>query len=103
MKSAAKGQAIDPDVPIVDCHVHLWDRPGWGYLEDDLLSDIQTGHNIRATVFVECRSHYLDTGPEERRSLGETNYAAQIASRCVGRIPHLCAGIVGNVDLRLGE
>src|SRR4051812_48922109 len=94
---------IDQNVPIVDSHLHLWDRAAWRYVEDDFLNDVRTGHNIVATVFVECRSHYLDTGPDEQRSLGETLYAAGIASRYAGKMPHLCAGIVGNVDLRLGD
>jgi predicted TIM-barrel fold metal-dependent hydrolase len=100
--AAQKYPVLDPNIPIVDCHHHLWDRAGWRYLENDFLSDVSTGHKIVATVFVECRSHYLTTGPEEQRSLGETRYAADIASRHAGKLPHLCAGIVGNVDLRLG-
>jgi L-fuconolactonase len=46
-------------LPIVDPHHHLWDRPGWRYLLDDLLLDTNSGHNIVATVFVQAHSMYL--------------------------------------------
>ena len=31
--------ALEPDLPIVDPHHHLWDRPGNAYLLPDLLAD----------------------------------------------------------------
>src|SRR3546814_10272608 len=37
--------ALEPDLPIVDPHHHLWDRPHWRYLLDDLLADTNQGHN----------------------------------------------------------
>jgi hypothetical protein len=37
---------------IIDTHHHFWDRPDHRYLLDDLAN----GHNIDATVFLECRS-----------------------------------------------
>src|SRR6478735_8233417 len=54
---------LEPDLPIIDPHHHLWDRPGWRYLLDDLLTDIDSGHNIVATVFVQARAMYRATGP----------------------------------------
>ena len=30
---------IEPDLPIIDPHHHLWDRPGNLYLLDELLAD----------------------------------------------------------------
>ena len=49
---------LDPELPIIDTHHHLWDRGGWTYLLPELLADLNTGHNIVATVFEECRSMY---------------------------------------------
>lgn len=43
---------LEPALPIVDPHHHLWDRPGQRYLFEDLLADVQSGHNIEATVFI---------------------------------------------------
>ena len=43
---------------IVDAHHHLWDHPGNRYFLPDLLDDVTTGHDIRATVAVECGAMY---------------------------------------------
>ena len=72
---------IEPALPIVDPHHHLWDRPGERYLLDDLLRDTATGHDIRATVFIQCGAMYRTAGPEERRSLGETEYVTGAAAQ----------------------
>jgi hypothetical protein len=49
---------IDPTRPIVDPHHHLWDRGGQRYLIEEISSDIASGHNVIATVYVEARSMY---------------------------------------------
>ena len=71
---------LDPDLPIVDPHHHLWLRGGHRYLLDELLADLNTGHNIVATVFEECRSMYRGDGPVEMRAVGETEFVAGIAA-----------------------
>lgn len=97
--------ALEPDLPIVDPHHHLWDRPGERYLFDDLLADTRSGHRIEATVFVTCRSMFRAEGPEEMRPLGETEFvngiAAQSASGLYGPL-RACQGIVGFADLMRG-
>ena len=47
-----KEPILEPELPIIDTHHHLWDRGGWTYLLPELLADLNTGHNIIATVFV---------------------------------------------------
>ena len=42
---------LEPALPIVDPHHHLWERPSWRYMLDDLLADTNSGHNIIGTVF----------------------------------------------------
>jgi predicted TIM-barrel fold metal-dependent hydrolase len=100
-----KEPILEPELPIVDPHHHLWDRPGWRYLLDDLLADTNSGHNILATVFVQARSMHRATGPEEMRPVGETEFvngvAAMSASGVYGKTK-VCAGIVGHADLTLG-
>jgi len=100
-----KEQILDPERPIIDPHHHLWDRHGWRYLLDDLLADTKSGHNIVATVFIQARSMYRETGPVELRPVGETEFvngvAAMSASGTYGKI-RVCAGIVGHADLTLG-
>ena len=97
---------LEPDLPIVDPHHHLWDREGWRYLLDDLLADTNSGHNIVATVFVQARAMHRADGPEEMRPVGETEFvngvAAMSASGGYGTI-RACAGIVGHADLMLGS
>ena len=61
--AATQEQALEPDRPIIDPHHHLWDRPGNRYLFHDLMEDLNSGHNIRATVFLECREMYRAEGP----------------------------------------
>ncbi|MGE3512338.1 MAG: amidohydrolase [Vicinamibacterales bacterium] len=96
---------IEPDLPIVDPHHHLWDRPGDRYLLDELVADAR-GHNVRQTVFVECSAMYRRDGPEEFRVVGETEFvqgiAAMSASGGYGDV-RVAAGIVGTADLRLGD
>jgi predicted TIM-barrel fold metal-dependent hydrolase len=98
--------ALEPDLPIVDPHHHLWERSDHRYLLSDLLDDTGSGHNVTATVFVECMAMYRATGPRETAPVGETEFvngvAAMSASGAYGPAK-LCAGIVGFADLTLGE
>ena len=60
-----KEPILEPELPIVDPHHHLWDRPGWRYLLDELVADTNSGHNIQATVYVQARAMYRARGPVE--------------------------------------
>ena len=97
---------LEPDLPIIDPHHHLWDRENWRYLLDDLLADTNSGHNILGTVFVQARAMLRADGPEEMKPLGEVEFvngiAAMTASGSYGKI-RACAGIVGHADLMLGS
>ena len=98
--------ALEPDLPIVNPHHHLWVRPGWRYMLDDFLADTRTGHNIVATVFVQANSMYRDSGPVEMRPVGETEFVNGMAAICASGYcdkTRVAAGIVGYADLRLGS
>src|SRR5260221_6661055 len=101
-----KEPILEPELPIIDTHHHLWDRGGWTYLLPELLADFNTGHNIVATVFEECRSMYRADGPLEMRPVGETEFVAGIAAMSAsgnyGKT-RVAAGIVGAADLTLGD
>jgi predicted TIM-barrel fold metal-dependent hydrolase len=99
-------EILEPSLPIIDPHHHLWDRPGYRYLFPELLADIGSGHNIHATLFEQAGSMYRADGPEELRSLGETQFVCGVAAMSASGIygPTRCiAGVVGYVDLRLGS
>ena len=49
---------IEPDLPIIDPHHHLWLRNGYLYLLPELAADMASGHNVVATVYAECHSMY---------------------------------------------
>ncbi len=100
--------ALEPELPIIDPHHHLWDgeERGGRYLIHELLADTSSGHNIVATVFIECGAMYRADGPAAMKPVGEVEFvngiAAMSASGRYGKTRH-CAGIVGHADLMLGD
>jgi predicted TIM-barrel fold metal-dependent hydrolase len=96
---------LDADRPIVDPHHHIWDRPHHRYLLPQLLDDLNTGHHVRGTVFVDCSSMYRADGDSRFACVGEVEFingiAAMSASGFYGPV-RACAGIVGRVDLSQG-
>lgn len=96
---------IEPEWPIIDPHHHFWAKPS-RYLFDELLADTRSGHNIRGTVYMQCRQMYRADGPPDFACVGETEFvngvAAMSASGDYGPI-RICAGIVGHTDLLLGS
>jgi predicted TIM-barrel fold metal-dependent hydrolase len=117
---------LEPGLPIVDPHHHLWDRryapepppeiashpflkaiaPARRYLLDELLADTGSGHNVIATVFVECGAFYKADGPVELRPVGETEFVNGVAAKSASGVygpTRACAGIVSRADLLLGD
>jgi L-fuconolactonase len=94
-------EIVDPDLPIVDAHHHLWDHP-FRYQLAEYSDDVRSGHNIVATVYVDCATAYRATGPESERPVGETEYIARTTASLAGRHPEIAAAIVGFADLGLG-
>ncbi len=103
---AAPEAILEPELPIIDTHHHLWERNGHRYLLHEFLDDVGTGHNLVASVFMECHAMYRAGGPEAMRPVGETEFVAGIAamSESGGYGPtRVAAGIVGFADLTLGD
>ena len=76
---------LEPDIPICDPHHHFWEYcpeplAYQRYLLQDLADDINSGHNARSTVFIEARSSYRTSGPEEMRSVGEVEFVEALAA-----------------------
>lgn len=97
---------LDPDIPIIDSHHHLFDRPALRYMFEDYLADCRSGHRIVASVYSETQAFARTDGPEVMRPLGEIEFAngmaAVSASGVYGPI-WICAGIVGHTDFRRGD
>jgi predicted TIM-barrel fold metal-dependent hydrolase len=116
---------IDPDLPIIDPHHHLWDfapllsrmpqiahpfgritRQTPRYLFEELYADTrEAGHNVIGTVFLQCGAFYRADGPAEMKPVGEVEFVNGVAARSASGIYgnfRACAGIVGQADLTLG-
>lgn len=97
---------LDPDLPIVDAHHHLFDKAGTRYLLDEFLDDARAGHRVVASVYVEASAFRRQDGPEILRPLGEVEFANGMGAMCdsgdYGSI-RACAAIVGHADLRIGD
>ncbi len=96
---------LEPALPIIDPHHHLWLRSGYTYLMPELAADLASGHNIIATVYAECHSMYRKDGADGQRSLGETEFVrGQAAMSNSGEFGNAraCDVMFGNVDLTLG-
>ncbi|TMV08267.1 amidohydrolase family protein [Arenibacterium halophilum] len=99
---------IGPDLPIIDGHHHMFDRPAARYLLDDILEDIRLGHDIRATVYIESHFGFDETGPDHLKPVGETRFAAEIAEACAAQEEHVRvnAAIISYADMtdpRIGD
>ena len=72
-------EILEPSLPICDPHHHFWDFrseriPYQRYLLHELAADVNCGHNVRSTVFIEARSMYRPDGPVELRPVGEVEF-----------------------------
>ncbi|MCZ6875363.1 MAG: amidohydrolase family protein [bacterium] len=103
--------SLEPDLPICDPHHHFWDFrtpriPHQRYLLHELAADINSGHNVRSTVFVEARAMYRSDGPEEMRPVGEVEFVQGLAAASASGLygpGRAAAAIVGHANLNLGE
>jgi predicted TIM-barrel fold metal-dependent hydrolase len=97
---------LDPELPIIDAHHHLYDRPGLRYMFEDYLEDVTAGHNIIASVYVETNSMARAGGPEVLRPLGEIEFANGVAAMSASGSYGSCrvaSAIVGYADLSQGD
>ena len=111
-------QVLEPNLPIVDPHHHLWDLRTYDdeilkefqhkvYLCEEIAEDIKlSGHNVTQTVFAQCGAFYRAAGEEALKCVGETEFVNGIAAMSrSGRYgsTEVCAGIFGYADLRAGK
>ena len=60
---------LEPEIPICDPHHHFWDMrteriPYQRNLLHELADDVNSGHNVRSTVFVEAARCIVPAGPK---------------------------------------
>ncbi len=104
-------EPLEPEIPICDPHHHFWDYrteriPYQRYLLHELSADMNSGHNVTSTVFVEARSMYRTTGPEEMRPVGEVEFVQGLAAASASGLygsGRAAASIVGHANLNLGD
>ena len=102
---------LEPEIPICDPHHHFWDLrperiPYQRYLLHELAADVNSGHNVRSTVFVETRTMYRPDGPVELRPVGEVEFVQGLAAASASGLYGPCraaSAIVGHANLNLGE
>ena len=111
---------MEPLLPIVDPHHHLWnDRSGdlstpivktFGarnamgeYLLNDLRKDME-GNNVTHTVYLECGAFYDESTTKSMQPVGETVRCQKFSDETTALGgTHICAGIIGKADLSLGR
>ena len=109
-RNQVREAALEPDLPIVDSHHHIWAstpaEPWEPYPAEALIRDkATTGHNVIATVYVDSHANYRDSGPDHLRVVGETEFAAGLGDDCEargGKAAGVCAAVVSHADLLLG-
>ena len=106
LKDGRDEEILEPDLPIIDSHHHLFDRPTMRYLMADYLEDAYAGHKIVASVYVETQAMARAAGPAWLRPVGEIEFANGVAAMSAsgGYGPcRVAAAIVGYADLSQGE
>jgi predicted TIM-barrel fold metal-dependent hydrolase len=98
LSKGAIEEILDPEVEIVDTHIHLWaDRERFpDYAFPHFKADAEDGHRVTAAVYVDCGSGYRTDGPEHLRPVGETETVVSVAEE--NPFPKI-AGIVAFADL----
>jgi predicted TIM-barrel fold metal-dependent hydrolase len=97
---------LDPELPIVDTHHHLFVRPALRYLLDEYLADAAAGHRVIGTVYVETQAMARCDGPEAMRPLGEIEFALGAGAMCRSGSygpTRVAEGIIGYADMRAGD
>lgn len=100
--------AIEPDMPIIDPHLHIFgsNKDTHFYRLEDYTQDLAGGHRVLKTVYIEAyRSGWRTSGPDHLRSVGEVEMiVAQTEQALVAPFGNceFAAGIVANVDFTKG-
>lgn len=103
---AKREVALEPELPIVDAHHHLWDDHRGRYLLEEFLEDLSGGHSVRATIHAQCMAMFRADGAELMKPVGETEFVAGMAAMSEsGRYGgiRVAEGIIAFADLTAGN
>jgi predicted TIM-barrel fold metal-dependent hydrolase len=106
---AMEADVLEPELPIVDAHHHLFGtaQDRLFYRSSDLHRDLDGGHRVIGTVYCEAyRSGWHSEGPEALRSVGEVQALARLTETPLQLTQGACqvaAGVVSHVDMTLGN
>lgn len=99
--------ALEPDLPIIDPHHHLWDDERGRYLLDEFTQEVaSSGHRVVATVYAQFKAMYRADAPVAMHPVGEVEFANGLAAvSASGRYgaTRVCEGIIGHADMLLGD
>jgi predicted TIM-barrel fold metal-dependent hydrolase len=112
----SREEIIEPGLAICDPHHHLWHMseaaadhlthvPITEYLLPQFLDDLNAGHNVVSTVYMQAGAFLRANVSEDLAPIGETEFANGMAAMSAsGRYgpTRIAAGIVGHANLSLG-
>ena len=98
---ALREDILEPDLPIIDAHHHLWERPSGVYLLPQLKADVTAGHNVRGTVFIQCGYGFRADGPAGTAAGWRDRDGG--ADRLRGRARAFARASSAYTDFRLGD
>jgi predicted TIM-barrel fold metal-dependent hydrolase len=92
-------EVLVPGQPVFDAHHHVWDRPEGRYWSEELMADVGAGHDVRASLYVQCRTSYRLYGPYESRLVSDVETVLDWRRGS----EHFPVGLVAMADLQLGD
>ena len=105
----ASEPALEPGLPIVDAHHHLFGTASdkLYYRREDMERDLASGHKIVGTMYIAAYgAGWRTSGPEAMRSVGEVERIVSLSETPLNTPQGPCrmgAGIVSDVDLNLAD
>lgn len=92
-----------PHLPVIDAHMHLWDRIGFDYFAPEFLADVADGHDVQSSIYVECGMAYDAFSADPMLAVDETRYVQRQIALATGQPHKLAEGILGAANLLLGD
>ena len=78
----------EPALPIIDPHHHVWNNGRGRYLFGELSEDINSSHNILATVFVQSGENmYRTDGPDAIKPVGKIEFVSDFVAMVASVLP----------------